>query len=95
MWTCQPLGAGKQSAGEAGEGAHAKEAPWKHDDVYSSPDDTVGPRPSRAAGGYNGCAGYGNRLDSVATALLLYALFYIPMTTACVSMRWHTSAYAC
>jgi hypothetical protein len=94
VWTCQPIGAGKQSAGEAGEGAHAKDAPWKHEDVYSSADDSVGPRPSRAAGGYNGCTGYGNRLAAVATAFL-YAVVHMPMTTACVSMRRHASAYVC
>jgi hypothetical protein len=72
VWTCSSL---LEAAAPGMHGTSApKDAAWRTDDIFNAPSH-VGPRPSRSArdGDYLGCAGYGNRLYGIGTALL-YAL---------------------
>jgi hypothetical protein len=86
VWTCSSL------LGEAAPGMHGTSAPkdaaWRTGDIFNAPSH-VGPRPSRFArdGDYLGCAGYGNRLYGIGTALL-YALVTGKLTPhSCSSER--------
>ena len=92
VWTCSSL------LGEAAPGMHGtsapKDAPWRTGDIFNAPS-RVGPRPSRSArdGDYLGCAGYGNRLYGIGTALL-YALVTGKLTPhSCSSERLSVYAF--
>jgi len=92
VWTCASL------PGSAAPGVHGTSAPkdtaWWTGDIFNAPSH-VGPRPSRSArdGDYLGCAGYGNRLYGIGTALL-YALVTGKLTPhACSSERLSVYAF--
>jgi hypothetical protein len=91
VWTCSSL------LGAAAPGMHGTSAPkdaaWRTDDIFNAPSH-VGPRPSRSArdGDYLGCAGYGNRLYGIGTALL-YALVTGTLTPHAYSSK-RLSLYA-